>query len=101
MPTCRHYSQTLHLHIHGQPSYNGTQASRFIRVQLCVAVGVLSWCMLSLINFPTFQSKKYVVGTQNNHLYETVLLSTQNIILNQWIIKAVFSDKNHVSPSVT
>ena len=29
-----------------------------------------------------FSTKTYVVGTQKNHLNETVLLSTQNICLN-------------------
>ena len=29
-----------------------------------------------------FATKTYVVGTQKNHLGETVLLSTQNICLN-------------------
>ena len=32
--------------------------------------------------FLYFSSKTYVVGTQKNHLNETVLLSTQNIRLN-------------------
>ena len=31
--------------------------------------------------FLYFSSKTYVVGTQKNHLTETVLLSTQNICL--------------------
>ena len=29
----------------------------------------------------------YVVGTQKNHLNETVLLSTQNISFNWWVRK--------------
>ena len=32
--------------------------------------------------FSYFSTKTYVVGTQKNHLNETVLLSTQNICLN-------------------
>ena len=37
--------------------------------------------------FSYFSTKTYVVGTQNNRLSETVLLSTQNICSNWWIRK--------------
>ena len=37
--------------------------------------------------FVYFSTKTYVVGTQKNHLDETVLLSTQNTRLNWWIRK--------------
>ena len=33
----------------------------------------------NIIFFSYFSTKTYVVGTQNNHLTETVILSTQNI----------------------
>ena len=34
-----------------------------------------------------FSTKTYVVGTLKNRLNETVLLSTLNLCLNQWIRK--------------
>ena len=34
-----------------------------------------------------FSAKTYVVGTQKNHLNETVLLSNQNTCLNRWLWK--------------
>ena len=34
-----------------------------------------------------FSTKTYVVDTQNKHLDETVLLSTQNACLNGWVSK--------------
>ena len=37
--------------------------------------------------FLHFSPKAYVVGTQKNHLNETVLLSTQNICLKIWVRK--------------
>ena len=39
------------------------------------------------IIFFYFSTKTYAVGTQTNHLDETVLLSTQNICLNLWVRK--------------
>ena len=39
--------------------------------------------------FSYFSTKTYVVGTQNNCLNETVLLSTQNICLDCWVRKYI------------
>ena len=38
--------------------------------------------LISLFFFLNQKFKTYVLGTQNNHLYEMVLLSTQNKCLN-------------------
>ena len=37
--------------------------------------------------FSHFSTKIYVVGTQKNHLKETVLLGTQNISFKLWVRK--------------
>ena len=37
--------------------------------------------------FSYFSTKRYVMGTQKNHLNETVLLSTQNICKKIWVRK--------------
>ena len=37
--------------------------------------------------FSYFSTKTYVVGTKKNPLKETVLKSTQNILLNKWVRK--------------
>ena len=37
--------------------------------------------------FSYFSTKTYVVGTQKNRLNEMVLLSTQNICLDDWVRK--------------
>ena len=41
--------------------------------------------------FSGFLTKTYVVGAQKNRLFKTVLLRTQNIYLNEWVIK-----KSHI-----
>ena len=49
--------------------------------------------LITLKKFPyrnlrlQFSTKTYVVGTQKNHLDETVLLSTQNACVNGWARK--------------
>ena len=42
---------------------------------------------------------KHVVGIQKNCLYETVLLSTQNTCLNEWVRKLLKSYANKISLS--
>ena len=45
--------------------------------------------------FLYFSSKTYVVGTQKSRLNETVLLSTQNTCLNEWVRKSLKISKTY------
>ena len=45
--------------------------------------------MLTKNYFSYFSTKTYVVGTQKNRLIETVLLSTQNIMLKAMVKKII------------
>ena len=67
VPNRRHYSQALHLHIHGQPTYNDTRASRYVRV-----CNQKSYILTS--------QTQHVMGSQKNHLNETILLRIQNMV---------------------
>ena len=51
------------------------------------------------IFFLYFSSKAYVVGTQNNRLKETVLMSTLNTCLNKWVRKKLKFYANKISSS--
>ena len=52
---------------------------------------LFSWCVklewVTESYFSYFSTKTYVVGNQNNHLDETVLLGTQNTCLYLWLRK--------------
>ena len=62
------------------------------KTHVYVKASSLKWV---IIFFSYFLTKTYVVGTQNNHLSETGLLSTQNICWNWWVRKY-----KHFYPSI-
>ena len=58
-------------------------------MQMCKMVCLHIAGSSSLVN--STKQKTYVVGTQNNRLHETVLLSTQNIIMLKLMGKKIFT----------